>query len=183
MPEIFRLLYGCGLRVNEALRLRVKDANLREGVLTVLDTKFRKDRLVPTAPELTERLTLLQKKLGRRKGEAPFFPVRTNCFYDKRAIYDTFRRLLWESGIPHHGRGKGPRVHDLRHTFAVHRMMIWYREGVDLNAKLPILAAYMGHRNIVSTQKYLHLTLEFFADVASNLNGKFGMLIPEEADS
>jgi integrase len=178
MPEIFRLYYGCGLRQREALNLTVEDVDLQQGVLTIRNSKFQKDRLVPMVPEITKRLRLLQKKLCHQKKNAPFFPSRDKGFYGSRIIYDTFRLILWESGIPHRGRGKGPRLHDLRHTFAVHRMVKWYQEGVDLNAKLPILSTYLGHRNLGYTQRYLHLTLEIFADLSMRLDKSFGNTIP-----
>lgn len=181
MPEIFRLYYGCGLRLREALDLTVKDVDLQQGVLTIRNSKFQKDRLVPMDPEITNRLMLLQKKLGPRKKNASFFPSRDKGFYGSSVIYDTFRLLLWESGIPHKGRGKGPRLHDMRHTFAVHRMIKWYQEGVCLNAKLPILSTYLGHRNLGYTQQYLHLTLELFADLSARLDKKFDYIIPRRA--
>jgi integrase/recombinase XerD len=181
MPEIFRLYYGCGLRLREALDLTVENVDLQQGVLTIRNSKFKKDRLVPLVPELTSRLRILQKKLGRRKKKASFFPAPDKGFYGSRVIYDTFRLLLWESRIPHKGRGKGPRIHDMRHTFAVHRMVKWYQEGVCLNAKLPILSTYLGHRNLGYTQRYLHLTLELFADLSARLDKKFDYIIPRRA--
>ena len=86
-------------------------------------------------------------------------------------------------GIPHGGRGRGPRLHDLRHTFAVHRLEEWVREGVDLDAKLPVLAAYMGHRSLTGTQRYLRITPEVFPDIVANLDKVVGHAIPKEARS
>ena len=80
------------------------------------------------------------------------------------------------------GRRKGPRLHDLRHTFAVHRMTMWYEGGIDLGAMLPILATYMGHQSLLSTQKYLHLTIQLIADMADRLDGRFGDVIPGRND-
>lgn len=88
-----------------------------------------------------------------------------------------FRKLLYQSGISHGGRGKGPRVHDL-HTFAVHRLIQWYEEGADLNAKLPFLVAYLGHKDFTGTQKYLHLTAELFPNLIKRTNEQFGGIIP-----
>ena len=76
------------------------------------------------------------------------------------------------------GRGRGPRLHDLRHTFAVHRLAEWYREGVDLNALLPVLATYLGHRSITDTQLYLRLTADLFPDLIARSEAAFGHIIP-----
>jgi len=182
MPEFFRLLYGCGLRSGEACALTLRDVNLDQGILTIRNSKFHKDRLVPMAPELTARLKQMQKALGKRVSTAYFFPAPDEGPYCTSSIYETFRFLLWKIGIPHGGRQKGPRVHDLRHTFAVHRMEQWYREGADLNAKLPVLAAYMGHEGLVCGQKYLHLTLDLFADLSARLDRDLGHIIPRRED-
>lgn len=179
IPEMFRLLYGCGLRLGEALRLTLADIDLEQGILTIHQSKFRKDRIVPIAPELTIRLRQLLKKLGNRyDGTYPLFPSPTGGAYSMVTIYCTFRKLLEQSGIVHRGRGKGPRIHDLRHSYAVHRMQKWFQEGIDLTTKLPILAAYMGHTTFRCTQHYVHLTLEFSTDLSTRLDNHYGSIIP-----
>lgn len=182
LPELFRVLYGCGLRVGEATRLRVRDVDLTEGVLRILQGKFRKDRLVPVASPLRDRLMKYSRALGPREPDDPFFPsCRRKQFegYGCRGIYCVFRRLLDRCGLVHGGRGRGPRLHEIRHTMAVHRLEDWYREGEDLNAKLPLLATYLGHRCMVGTQAYLQLTETLFTDIATRLETSFGHVIPE----
>jgi site-specific recombinase XerD len=179
-PELFRLLYSCGLRGGEALKLTVSDVDLQEGVLRIRQTKFRKDRFVPMASSLTSRLREFSKKIGKRGKDKAFFPSRESAQYRGMAVYSTFRRLLWDAGIPHGGRGQGPRVHDLRHSFAVHRLLQWYEEGADLNAKLPILATYMGHVGLEGTQRYLRLTEAMFPHISSRIEAAFGHVIPGE---
>lgn len=181
MPEVFRLLYGCGLRVSEVVHLSVDDVDLETGVLRIRQGKFRKDRLVPVAPTMTERLRRFQEVIGQRPAESPFFTKARGAPYDRDGIYITFRRLLREVGIPHGGRGRGPRLHDLRHTFAVHRLEEWVREGVDLDAKLPVLAAYMGHQSLDGTQRYLRITPQVFPDIVARLDKVVGYAIPKEA--
>ncbi|MYE81024.1 MAG: tyrosine-type recombinase/integrase [Gammaproteobacteria bacterium] len=183
MPEVFRLLYGCGLRVGEVVKLRVADVDLDRGVLTVRDGKFGKDRLVPPALPLVMRLRSYHAAMGARPDQAIFFPSKHDGPYLTDSIYILFRELLHRSGIPHGGKGKGPRLHDLRHTFAVHALLRWYREGADLNAKLPVLATYMGHRSVEGTQRYLHLTAELFPEVTSRSDAAFGGVIPRRAQS
>lgn len=179
IPELFRLLYGCGLRLNEALKLSVSDTDLSSGIITIRDAKFHKDRLVPVAPALVVRLKKLHRKLGHRGRDAYLFPSRDGGRYTKSTIYEVFRTLLHRSGIAHGGYGKGPRVHDFRHTFAVHRMAQWYQEEANLGTMLPVLAAYMGHKTLHGTQDYLHLTLELAAQLATRLDKEYGRIIPQ----
>ena len=182
MPEVFRLLYGCGFRVGEVLSLRVGDVDTHRGVLTVRDGKFGKDRLVPPAPSLVRRLRSYEAAItpvvGRRPADAFYFPSRRGGPWHESSIYSFFRQMLHRCGIPHGGRGKGPRIHDLRHTFAVHTMLRWYREGADLDARLPILATYLGHQSLLGTERYLHLTAELFPEVTARADAAFGDVIP-----
>jgi len=178
MPEVFRLLCGCGFRLGEVLHLRCADVDLQQGVLTVRDGKFGKDRLVPPAPALVVRLRKYAEHFGARPPEAFFFPSPHGGPLNIRTVYFLFRTLLLQCGIPHAGRGKGPRVHDLRHGFAVHTLLRWYQEGADLEAKLPVLATYLGHRSLAGTQRYLHLTAELFPEITARTNATFGDVIP-----
>lgn len=182
-PEIFRLLYCCGFRLSEVLKLRVRDVDLQQGVITVRQGKFGKDRLVPPSIEMVDRLRayaedLEKRTLARREPDAYFFPSAQQAAWHCSTIYQLYRKVLLQCGIPHGGRGKGPRVHDLRHTFAVHRLLRWYEEGADLNAKLPFLVAYLGHQDFTGTQKYLHLTAELFPNLTARMNEQFGGVIP-----
>lgn len=183
MPEIFRLLYGCGFRLNEVLHLRVADVDLNHGVLTLRDTKFGKDRLVPPAIPIVQRLQRFAAGFGARLPDAYFFPTLHGGPWSSTGIYQVYRKLLFRCSISHGGRGKGPRVHDLRHTMAVHTLLRWYREGADLDAKLPILATYLGHQSVAGTQRYLHLTAELFPQITMRANAAFGDVIPRRIAS
>ena len=182
MPELFRILYGCGLRVSEALKLTVADVNLDEGILVIREGKFRKDRLVPLSPGLSGRLRRYAGALDRTgdRGEA-FFPKQDGSHYDKGTVYSIFRRMLLAAGMSHGGRGHGPRLHDLRHTFAVHRLEEWYRQGADLGAKLPVLSTYMGHQSLAGTQRYLRLTPSLFPEVTASVEAVVGHVVPRRA--
>ena len=116
MPEVFRLLYGCGLRVSEALHLKVGDVDLVRGVLRLRETKFGKDRQVPPAVSLVQRLQRFDQEFGRRPASAYFFQNVRGGPWHMSSVYSFYRKLLARSGISHAGRGKGPRVHDLRHN-------------------------------------------------------------------
>jgi site-specific recombinase XerD len=182
MPEVFRLLYGCGFRVREVLKLRVRDVDLNQGIITVRQGKGRKDRLVPPALPLVIRLRKYAAHFENRPPEATFFPGVSGRPFSLRTVYTLFRQLLLRCGIPHAGRGKGPRIHDIRHLFAVHALRRWYRNGEDLDAKLPLLATYLGHQHLSGTQRYLHLTAELFPEITARAEVAFGDVIPRRIE-
>jgi integrase/recombinase XerD len=182
MPEVFRLLYGCGFRVSEVLKLRVRDVDLDHGIITVRQGKFRKDRLVPPALPLVNRLRKYAAHFESRPPEATFFPGPSGGPFSLRTVYPLFRQLLLQCGIPHGGRGKGPRIHDYRHVFALHTLRRWYRGGENLDAKLPLLATYLGHQNLSGTQRYLHLTAELFPEITARADAAFGDAIPRRIE-
>lgn len=178
VPEVFRLLYGCGFRVREVLNLRIRDVDLNQGIITVRQGKFRKDRLVPPALSLVNRLRKYAGYFDSRPPDAVFFPGPNGRPFALRTVYTLFREMLLQCGIPHAGRGKGPRIHDYRHLFAVHTLRRWYRDGENLEAKLPLLATYLGHQHLSGTQHYLHLTAEIFPEITARVEAAFGEVIP-----
>jgi integrase/recombinase XerD len=182
MPEVFRLLYGCGFRVREVLKLRVRDVDLNQGIITVRQGKFRKDRLVPPALPLVNRLRKYAAHFENHPPDAIFFPGPSGGPFSLRTIYTLFRKLLLQCGIPHGGRGKGPRIHDARHLFAVRALRRWYQDGENLDAKLPLLATYLGHVNLSGTQHYLHLTAELFPEITARSDAAFGDVIPRRIE-
>jgi integrase len=181
LPLIFRLLYGCGLRSSEARHLQIRDVDLARSLLVIREGKFRKDRLVPVAPSLAARLkSYLAIHAGGRKPDDLLFPAPDGGPFAPQTIHEAFRQLLWACRISHGGRGQGPRLHDFRHTFAVHRLMRWYREGVDLGVALPVLSTYLGHVSLSGTQHYLRLTAELYPDLEAALQTRFGDVIPRK---
>lgn len=180
MPAVFRILYGCGLRVSEVCNLHVRDVDLVECVITVRGAKFDKDRLVPMSPSLAAYLrTYIQKGVANTDSETYFFPAPDRGAFSKATIYITFRKLLHDCGISYGGPGHGPRLHDLRHTFAVHCLQRWVREGKDITAALPVLATYLGHNSFYATQHYLRLTAELYPDITACVETQFATIIPE----
>jgi integrase/recombinase XerD len=157
---------------------RVRDVDREQGIITVRQGKFRKDRLVPLAVSLGHRLRQYAARFAHRSPEAIFFPAPQGGPFHLRTVYGVFRQLLLQCGMPHAGRSKGPRLHDLRHVFAVHTLLRWYRNGEDLDAKLPLLATYLGHQNLAGTQWYLHLTAELFPEITARVDAVFGEVIP-----
>lgn len=179
MPLLFRLLYGCGLRISEALNLRFQNVDLHTGVLTVIDGKFNKDRLVPMSPENIDRCSGYVKEVHLFSDKNDyFFPAPNGQAVTKGNVYKNFRRFLWQARISHGGWGKGPRLHDIRHTFAVHCLRQWVLKGKDLAAYLPILKTYLGHDSFRDTSHYLRLTAELYPDITAKVEHAFGYVIP-----
>lgn len=151
-----------GMRVSEVLRLDREDVDLRTGVLTVVRTKFNKDRLVPvhaTTLEVLRRYAELRDSHFGEVASLAFFITLRASRYSRHTAQLDFWRLGRAAGL-REATGNGPRFHDLRHTFAVRRLAGWYREGLDLQAMLPVLATYMGHAHYSDTAYYLTATAE-----------------------
>lgn len=161
------LAYCAGLRIGELIRLDLGDVSLDEGTITVRDTKFFKSRRLPLSESalsaLGEYLRARARQGGRASPEAPLFWRLTRNGGGRYALMTTemlMRRILRSAGLkPQSGR-RGPRFHDIRHSFVQHRMMDWYRRGINPQSHLPYLATYLGHRDIYSTLAYLNTTPE-----------------------
>lgn len=175
-PEIYRLaivlLYTAGLRRGELVRLTLADYDSVEQTLAIRATKFHKSRIVPLSHDAAREMdAFLDARCRRLPHAASAALLCSRCrglrHYTGAGIGQGMQRLFRCAGL-RTASGRPPRVHDFRHTFAVHALLRWYREGSDVQAKLPALAAYMGHVSIVSTQYYLAF-LEPFAEAASEL--------------
>ncbi len=168
---LFGLLATTGMRVGEAIRLDAADVDLTVGLLTVRQTKFGKSRQLPvhtTAVAALRRYAHQRERLCSRPKTAGFFvsTVGTRLIYsDVRA---TFRKLVTAAEIGPEA-AITPRVHDLRHSFAVATLLGWYRDGGDVQTRLPLLSAYLGHSHPSSTYWYLQAAPELLAMAASRL--------------
>jgi integrase len=177
-PVLFRLLYGTGMRVSEALNIMVKDFDGMGGVLTVYHAKNCKDRLIPIAPSLADRIGKFINIFHKySKDTAYLFQSPGKGKTDKSTVYRRFRQYLQCANIPH--TDAGPRVHDFRHNYAVKCLKKWVLAGEELTTLLPYLAAYMGHSDFRGTQYYLRLTADLYPDIISRLDACFGHVIPE----
>ena len=179
MPVVLRTLYCCGLRVSEALNLLVTDVDFEQNLLVIRDSKQGKSRYVPMSRELSGRLA---EYAALRPDSEWFFPAPDGGFYTNDSVYRFFRKTLERAGISHGGRGKGPRVHDLRHTFAVHSLQRFVASGHDLTAFLPKLSAYLGHDTMRYTEPYVRMTAEVYPEISELLQQKYGTLIPQAED-
>jgi site-specific recombinase XerD len=168
-PETMRvvvlLLYATGLRVREAVALNRADVDLDQSLLTVVKSKFYKSRLVPFSPRLGH---VLQGYLSRPTGlgsnigkDTPFFTTERGNRVNQFTVESSFRRVCQKAGVRRDdGARYQPRLHDLRHTFAVHRLTAWYRRNKDVQHLLPQLSIYLGHVHLAATQVYLTMTSE-----------------------
>jgi len=163
------LLVSCGLRASEALRLRVSQVELEANppLLRILETKFRKSRVVPVHPTTAAALC---GYAGQRRRLANgrcdyFFVSRRGGSVTYEAAKQTFRRLVRRLGI-RGPVGRGANLHGLRHTFVVRRMIVWYREGLDIHGRMPELSVYLGHVRPEDTYWYLTATPELLGAAA-----------------
>ena len=165
------LLYGAGLRSGEARRLTIGDVDLEEAVLTVRDTKFFKNRLVPVCPQLADALSAYSRRRARRplpEGMvSTFLACRDGSPLNGATAYSVFAKLLRAAEIQGSIDGhRGPCLHALRHAAAVNRLTAWYRAGADVQRLLPVLATYLGHANLNGTQVYLSMTPELLQEAS-----------------
>ncbi|MCA1681642.1 MAG: tyrosine-type recombinase/integrase [Actinobacteria bacterium] len=177
-PVLFRVLYGTGLRVSEALNLTIPDVDTRAGTLRIRDSKNGENRTIP----ITGRLTATLDSYTAAAHPAP--EHSDNVFYTRAAgrpinqatVYTRFRGYLGDAGIPHFIGG--PHPHSLRHGFAVANLRRWAADCADLSVMLPYLACYMGHADLRGTQYYLRLTADAYPDVIAKAQIRFGYVIP-----
>jgi len=178
-PAIYRLLYGCGLRISEALSLKRKDVDLQQGIVTIRGSKFNKDRLIPMSSSLIRYLEAYSVKTHTfSTPEGFFFMKRDRTAYASATVYKRFRKILWKIGVSHGGKRRGPRLHDFRHTFAVHSLNQMVRQGMDLYYALPLLSTYLGHASVVATEGYVKLTEETYPGILDTVSRVCAYVFP-----
>jgi site-specific recombinase XerD len=167
IATVLGLLYSTGLRIGEALALNLDDFHPAQPRLFIAAGKFHKARWIPLAPSVCQALErYVEHRLAAipQGPQTPFFVNLRGHRLRHCSVNHDFHRLLAHCGIAR-GQHASPRLQDFRHTFAITRLLAWYREGCDVNARLPALATYLGHVDITSTQCYLHPTAELLAQV------------------
>ena len=173
---IFSLLFGLGLRVGEVARLRWGDVDRDRGILTIRETKFSKSRLVPMGPRLAHRLsTFMDMRMEQAPGlpaDAPVFSFTGGRPVNPGTISQVFHALVPQLNIPVPPGGTPPHVHDLRHSFAVGRLLRWYRDGGKPADNLLKLSTFLGHVDPLSTAVYLTITAELM-DAAADRFQRF----------
>ncbi|MFQ5745064.1 MAG: tyrosine-type recombinase/integrase [Acidobacteriota bacterium] len=171
------LLAVTGVRIGEALRLDRGDVDLGEGVLQIRDTKFGKSREVPLHPSTTEALATFARRRDRlcpQPVDPAFFvsTAGTRLLYCN--VHVTWLELVRRAGLEPRSPSCRPRPHDLRHSFAVRTLLGWYRDGVDVQARMPVLSTYLGHVHPGTTYWYLSGTPELLHLAAARLDAKGG---------
>jgi integrase len=180
LPVLVRLLYCTGLRVMEALNLKIKHIDLENGILHIEKAKFNKDRLIPVSDSM---LVVLKQYCAVMHpsyyAEDYLFVGITRERYSHHNIYFRFRELLDDAKIQHAGRGFGPRIHDIRHTQCCHTLHKAVMEGTDLSNMLPALSVLMGHESLNATSQYLRMTAEVYPDILTAVTKVCANAIPE----
>ena len=160
----FSLLLSTGLRLGEACRLKPDDVNLNDGVLTIRESKFRKSRLVPLHPTATEALIrYADHRNTPRTRSGSFFRTHYAPALKRNTVQRTFSRIRSRLGWTAHERARRPRIQDIRHTFAVRRLLCWCEDGADLDRKILALATYLGDARPTDTYWYLSAVPELMA--------------------
>jgi len=171
IPSILRLLYSTGMRVSELLSIRNADLHLDEHYILLRKTKNGSERIVPIGEAME---SVLRQYIGYRdrmpiKGlsdsNSHLFVKSDGTDISQGVVYTNFKKILDICGIPHFGNHHGPRVHDLRHTFAVHSLVQMGRSGMDLYTGLPILSTALGHHSLTATEQYVRLTCSMYPEL------------------
>ena len=165
------LLAVTGMRLGEAVRLDRGHIDWDEGIVTVWNSKFRKSRAVPLHPsslDALRRYAQLRDRCFPRPSSPSFFLSTTGTRLDARGIQKLFRGLVHKAGLEQPA-GRQPRLHDLRHRFAVNTLLGWYRTGVDVEARMPLLSTFLGHSNPENTYWYLSAVPELLSLASERL--------------
>jgi len=185
-PEVIRLaitlLFTTGIRRGELLALTLGDYNRQESTLHIRETKFYKSRLLPINDSIAEEMDQYLRARDRRK--LPVSPDTALIWnaawsggpYSGTALRHAIQPLLRKCGLVS-AKGRLPRIHDLRHSFAVNALLRWYRAGADVDAKLPLLATYLGHGSAVSTHYYLHFIEPLRIAASERFANRYGELV------
>ena len=170
---ILGLLSVTGMRSSEVVRLVRDDVDLEQGIITVQNSKFGKSRLIPchaTTRQVLENYSVQRDKNWPRPGSNAFFPSEQGLPIAAYTLRHTFARLCRDTGLRQPGKLHNPRLHDLRHRFAIRTLMQWYRDGEDVALRLPRLSTWLGHVSISSTYWYLTAIPELMEQAVLHLD-------------
>ena len=180
LPVLFRILYGCGLRISEILNLKIKDVDLENGIIYVYESKNNNSRLVPISNSLKNIVYTYFNKIHLNHLDTDYFFYTAKCNkpFPASTLRRYFENILKLAGIEKNKKSN-PRIHDFRHTFAVNCLKKFVKENKDLTAYMPILKTYMGHSKFISTEYYLKLTNDIFPDILEKVHSYISDAIPK----
>jgi site-specific recombinase XerD len=181
---VFALLYGLGLRVGEVTRLRDQDVDLERQLLIIRQTKFYKSRLVPFGPRIAAVLTAYMEARRPFRGcltsESPLCSFVQNCPINPGTISQAFHALVPQLKLNVPDGVSPPRLHDLRHSFAVGTLLRWYHSGIDPASRLLRLSTFLGHVSPLSTAEYLTITSDLLQEAGERFERFAAPLIKED---
>ncbi|NQU53617.1 MAG: tyrosine-type recombinase/integrase [Bacteroidetes bacterium] len=173
MPTLLRLLYATGIRISEALALKDEDVNLNDFFLRIKDCKNGKERIIP----ISSSLASVCKKYVRYRNQLPLGKIKSGYFFVKlngnkcgASTRDWFKKCLEKANVTCISHNQRPRIHDLRHTFAVTSLANMADAGIDLYVSLPILSTYLGHQSLEATNHYVRLTTSMYPDLIKDVD-------------
>lgn len=178
-PAVFRILYCCGLRPTEPLKLRTEDVNLNDGTVDILESKGHKSRTIVLPDDLSDYLKDYHKKISNLiPDRKAFFPNINGDHHNYHYLWEWFKQIRACPDV--FGRSQiKPQLYDFRHSFATHRLYLWMNEGKDINTMLPYLSTYMGHADLPSTYYYIHFVPGLFENLAGEQYTENPNLLPE----
>jgi integrase len=178
-PAVFRMLYCCGLRPIEPLKLRVEDIDFNNGTVEILESKGHKSRTISLPDDLCEYLKNYHKQIRKSlPNRIAFFPNKKGEHHNYWYLWGLFKKIRSNLEVFNESREK-PQLYDFRHSFATHRLYLWMSEGKDLNVMLPYLSTYMGHADLPSTYYYIHFVPGLFENLAGAKFMENQNLLPE----
>ena len=184
IPAILRLLYSTGVRISEALSIRNRDVVFEQKYIHIRKTKNGSERIVPLNDSLEQTLKqyiLYRDRMPVKSTNSPdgFLFIKPDGTYcHAQSIYTWFRTLLSSSHIPYTGNHHGPRVHDLRHTFAVHAMVQMARNGQDVYCSLPVISTCLGHKSLAATEQYVRLFAGMYPELVNQCSPVSAYVFP-----
>ena len=180
-PVLIRILFGTGMRISEVLALKVSDIDYQQGIIKVTNSKNNVSRLIPLSNSLIKTINKYLDNIIDQSEEALLFvSPYTQKAYSYDAVKYMFQKICKMAGI-YTEDNKLPNIHSLRHTFCTHSLEQMLENGMDVYSAIPILAAYVGHVNLVDTERYIHFTNIHYQDFIEQ-EEILGQLVPEVQD-
>jgi len=188
IPALIRFLYSTGVRIGEALSIKNVDVDYSHHWIIIRETKNKMQRMVPVNSSLEEVMKQYETYRNRMPvgdltdRESFYFVSANGKPFTKSTAYSWFKKVLRQCGIPHTGRQQGPRVHDIRHTSAVHSLEKMVKDGVDVYCALPILSTFLGHKTIKGTEKYVRMVREIYPEIIGMENPVTSFVFPNNPE-